>query len=281
VRERLLSLLVISEQPEPPPGAGSTLETFRASKRYLYYIALTWVPKQIVAFFGLVASLAFFGAIERPWIVAAGWDRFLGKVEPIEFSVLGWTTDLATAFLFFEGLAVVTFVGQFLFTGLLLKLSWELRWYMVGERALRIREGLWSLREQTMTIANIQTMIVRQNPVQRLLGIADLEVHTAGGGAGGAESGESLEGKSGLHVGRLRGLEDADGLRDRIRAQLIRHRGAGLGDADEPERSPMAEPADSAADPVEIGRQLLEEIRGLRAVTLDLGRSGGHPGAAV
>jgi membrane protein YdbS with pleckstrin-like domain len=260
MRARLLSLLAIDERPEPPPGAGA-VETFRASKRYLYYTALAWVPKQVAAFAGLVLSLAFFGAIDLPWFSAAGWERFMAKISGMEISMLGWSTDLSTAVLFFEGLAVVTFVGQFLFTGLLLKLSWELRWYMVNEQALRIREGLWSLREQTMTIANIQTMIIRQNPMQRLLGISDLEIHTAGGGAGGAESGESLDKGSRLHLGRFRGLEDAEELRDRIRAQLIRHRGAGLGDDDEDEEATSTEPAVRVSDAV---RQLLDEVRALR-----------------
>ncbi len=234
MREKLISWLAISERPDPPPGAGATLSTFRASPRYLHYSVLAWLPKQAVAFAGLVFSLAFFGTLDQDFLRPEGWMRFLDRLEDIRFGFLGFGTNLRALIGWFEWLAILAFVAQLIFTGLLLKLSWELRWYMVGEQALRIREGLWSLREQTMTIANIQTMIVRQGPLQRLLGISDLEIHTAGGG-GGAEGqeGEGGSQKSRLHIGRIQGVEDAVALRDRIAEQLKRHRGAGLGDRDD------------------------------------------------
>jgi hypothetical protein len=133
---------------------------------------------------------------------------------------------------------------------------------MVGEQSLRIREGLWSLREQTMTIANIQTMIVRQGPLQRLLGISDLEIHTAGGGASSeGDGGDAGSTTSPLHVGRIRGIEDATGLRDRIAAQLKRHRGAGLGDEDDRE---VVRAAEVGGNAVEAATALLAAVRELR-----------------
>ena len=38
------------------------------------------------------------------------------------------------------------------------------------------------VREMTVTFANIQNAPVNQGPIQRALGIADLQVETAGGG---------------------------------------------------------------------------------------------------
>ncbi len=256
MRERILALLAISERPEPPPGSGEALRTFRASRRFLHYSVLAWFPKQLAALIGLLFSLAFFGAFDQPFLRAEGWERFIERLGDVEVTVI--PIELPSVFLYVEMFAVVAFVGQLVFTGALLKLSWELRWYMVGDRALRIREGLWFLREQTMTIANIQTMIVRQGPVQRLFGISDLEIHTAGGGAGAGSEGESESKKSGLHVGRLRGLEDAAALRDEIHARLVRHRGAGLGDADD------AEPVTARPGLDEVAGELLEEVRALR-----------------
>jgi membrane protein YdbS with pleckstrin-like domain len=130
---------------------------------------------------------------------------------------------------FFETLAIVVFVGQLVFTGLMLKLSWEQRWYMVGERSLRIRHGLWSVREQTMTIANIQNMTVRQGPLQRLFGFSDLEISTAGGGQ--SSSGEDpTEQKDSFHIGRFRGVENAAELRDKLRRRLTAVQAAGAPD---------------------------------------------------
>lgn len=269
MRERLLRLLAISERPDPPPGAGSPLETFRASPRFFHYSVLTWIPKQIAAAIGLLLSLMFFGALDQPFLRAEGWERFQALLDRIfTVSMVGVPLDSSTVFLFFEALAVAAFVGQFLFSGLLLKLSWELRWYMVGEQALRLREGLWRLNEQTMTIANIQTMIVKQGPLQRLFGISDLEIHTAGGGSGGAESGDSDESKSALHVGRFRGLDDAEGLRDRIRQRLIGHRGAGLGDHDEEWEQERSVDSDSFAM---AASDLLDEVRALRGTLEEIG----------
>ncbi|MDH3744321.1 MAG: PH domain-containing protein [Acidobacteriota bacterium] len=264
LRQRLLTFLRVSERPDPPPGAGPFLETFRASRRYLYYCVLTWIPKQIAAFFGLLFSLAFFGFIDQPFVKMAGLDRFFELVERIRFPFGHLNIELNSLFVFFEALAIVTWAAQLLFTGLLLKLSWELRWYMVGETSLRIRRGLWSLREQTMTLANIQNMIVRQGPVQRMFGIADLEVHTAGGGArSDPEEGDSSGAKHSLHIGHLRGLEDAPGLRDKIRARLLELAGDGLGDGREPRDEPSPVSA-TRGDLLEAARALEKEARLLR-----------------
>lgn len=230
MRERLLALLQVPERPDPPPGAGDALETFRAERAFLYYSALLWIPKQFAAFAGLMFSLAFFGGLDDVpvrFAEAKGLEWLVEKLVGMGFTVGTLDLRLTTAIGFFEILAIVAWASQLIFTGLLLKISWELRWYMVGERSLRIRHGLWSVREQTMTIANIQNMIVRQGPLQRLFGISDLEVHTAGGGSASSPGEDSTEQKDSFHVGRLRGLKDASSLRDKIRERLQAVQGVG------------------------------------------------------
>ena len=86
------------------------------------------------------------------------------------------------------------------------------------------------LHEKTMTFANVQHVGIRQGPLQRLLGIADLEVRTAGGQASG-EGEESTH--SDLHVAYFRGIGNADRVRDAIRERLAKHKDAGLGDPDD------------------------------------------------
>jgi hypothetical protein len=162
----------------------------------------------------------------------------------------------------------------------LLRLDWEARWYMVSDESLRIREGLFRTHERTMTVANIQNVSVRRGPLQKLLGIADVEVQTAGGGAARKSAQRGRHGHDDLHVGRFRGIDDAEALRDRIQAAMRRHRGSGLGDPDEPivaappAFAPAFAPARaSGGDLAAACEELLREARGLRrAAEARLGR---------
>ncbi len=145
-----------------------------------------------------------------------------------------------------------------------LRLEYELRWYMLSDRAIRIREGIVRVREQTMIFANIQQISVRQGPLQRFLGIGDVEVRTAGGG----ESGDGQD----MHRGFFRGVADPEGIRDAIRGRVREYRAAGPGGiAGRPERTAAADSAAAPADPgaFRAARELLEEVRALRRTGLD------------
>ncbi len=146
-----------------------------------------------------------------------------------------------------------------------MQLDYELRWYIVTDCSLRIREGVASLRETTMTFANIQNLSIEQGPIQRLLGIADLKVRTAGGGPGDEDdsSGDSEKSDS-MHVAYFRGVDNAPELRDTILAQLQRLKSAGLGGATRPV---AADRPDSA---VEAARAVLHETRAMRAAIQNL-----------
>ncbi|MFQ5528263.1 MAG: PH domain-containing protein [Thermoanaerobaculia bacterium] len=260
MRERLLRFLRVPERPEPPPGAGDELETFRATRGFFHYSILMWFPKQIAAFTGLLFSLSFFGAMggsDWDFIDAAAWDRVMDKIGEADIGLAWLRFDLTNIILFFEALAIGAFAAQLIFTGLFLKLSWELRWYMVGERSLRLRHGLWKVREQTMSVANIQNMIVRQGPLMRFFGFSDLEVHTAGGGSGGSSNEDPTQQKDSFHVGRFRGLENASVLRDKIRARIQVVQSG--------KREPMAvDTVDEPGDLAGAAQELLGEARALR-----------------
>ncbi|HVS16095.1 MAG TPA: PH domain-containing protein [Thermoanaerobaculia bacterium] len=267
MKEALLAFLRVAERPDPPPGSEGTLSTFRASPRFLALSAIEWGLKQAGALFGIVLSLTLIGG-GLPFVSFGGLESALeqdGRVRLGPLSVEGNLGDVVTLV---ELFAIGAFAVQFMFGAALLKLGWEMRWYMVSDQSIRIREGLLRLNERTMTIANIQNMAVRQGPIQKLFGLSDLEVRTAGGGSG-SEGSSQGKGHADLHVGRFRGLDNAEELRDRIRAALARHRDAGLGDPDEDGDHPEDEPAaDAASDAgaVEAALALLEEARSLRAV---------------
>ena len=169
-----------------------------------------------------------------------------------------------------EAIVLVSFLVQLPFTFLFVRFEYELRWYIVTDRSLRIRYGLLAVREMTMAFANIQQITLRQGPLQRLLGIADLEVRTAGGGVGqsvGSHGGHQSDGSSG-HVGFFRGVENATEVRDLILSRLRQWRDTGLGDPDEVHAPPTAESQGlpSHTDAIAAAKLVLSEVRALHAV---------------
>jgi len=147
-----------------------------------------------------------------------------------------------------------------------------------------VREDILSLREKTMTFANVQQLTVEQGPLQRLLGLADVHVQSAGGGA----SKHGKKGEAGLgqspHEARFRGVANAAELRDLVRERVRRYRDAGLGDAHAPAplaagvpaalpaggAAPLGTPPSAGGAPSASGpalaaaQELLGEVRALR-----------------
>lgn len=252
-RDRLLRFLRVPPPPEPPHG-DEDVRVFRAAPAYFRYKVLVWLMTQAAAAAGLLIGLT---------VVAGGASEAASPAAgplPIPPGVFQFMLLLG------EAMAVIGFVGQLVFSGLLLRLDFEQRWYMVSDRSLRIREGIVKVQERTMTFANIQQVAIRQNPVQRWLGLADVEVRTAGGGGGKSQE---QRGKPDLHVGSFRGLSDAPLIRDAIRERLRRHADAGLGDPDdrEHEAAPaIGAPSPASPDLVTAAAMLRDEARALRAV---------------
>ncbi len=81
------------------------------------------------------------------------------------------------------------FVVSLPITYFLQRLNYKMRWYIVTDRSLRIRSGVVWLQEMTMTFANVQGIRLTANPIERLLGLANLEVQSAGGGGAPANGG--------------------------------------------------------------------------------------------
>ena len=213
--------------PDAPAGSHASIEIFRASPRYLKY---RLVCMSIVA--------GIFSFVPIVLLIAALASRHWGP-----------------------GLVAVLFVPVFLFVLFLayftVRIDYDMRYYIVTDRSLRVREGAWTVKENTITHANVQNLRVVQGPLQRLLGIWSLEVSTAGGG------GVDAQGHStGAHVITMAGIENAHEVRDLV----LRHLralggGAGLGDPDdEDEVAPAAAP-------------LLEAVRELRASAAGLRRA--------
>jgi membrane protein YdbS with pleckstrin-like domain len=218
----LLPLLKVPEKPPaPPPGhhAGEFLKTFRACPSYLHYRLLGWV------------------------LYAAGWAVGVGAlVVFLLFALPVWGLLFVIPLVLFAvvkaGILYVTTV-----------LDYEMRWYILTERSLRLREGVWIVRELTLTYANVQNVSVLQGPIQRLFGFSDIMLQTAGGGAGQKE--QRLHDP---HKAVLRGIENPTEVRDLILNLLRRYRTAGLGDREERVEGP-------GRGAGALSRELLAEIR--------------------
>ena len=275
LKRLLLRLFQVDERPEPPPGSPESLRVFRASPRFFGYRLLSWGVGQVGALIGLIAS-----GFGLEFVEFGAWEATTGYLGPL-VTALG-------PFLFV--LYGVQLVGSFA----LLRLGYEMRWYMVSDRALRIRHGIFSLREQTMTVVNIQNMAVKRGPLQRLFGIADLEIRTASGGG-------SDDDEDSLSRGVLQGLDNAEEVRNLLLSALRRSRDAGLGDPDDeagetaaadsaaesaveaaatraPDRPAGVTPGGDAAAGLVLAAaaDLLAECRALRAAVARAGGSGGE-----
>ena len=167
----------------------------------------------------------------------------------------------------FEVGGILIFLAQIPVTYAAVRLEFELRWYIVTDRSLRIRSGLVSMQETTMSFANLQQVSVSQGPVQRYLGIADVQVESAGGGGG--EPGHKRD--DSLHTGIFHGVNNANEIRDLILERLRLFRQAGLGDPDDHHQaaasaahSPAAANQIASADALAAAKELLVETRALR-----------------
>lgn len=226
-------LLRVPREPEAPAGGHESVRVFRAAPAFYRYRLLLWGVKRVLTAIGITLGLLFFAAL----------PHFPFK----------WVAEIV------EALATAGFVVSLPFSYLMVHLDYQMRWYIVTDRSLRIREGLMSVQEKTMSFANVQNVSIRQNPIQRFFGIADVEVRTAGGGSG-ATRGEH-KGPD-LHLGYFRGVDNAEEIRDAVLARVRLLRDSGLGDPD----APPAAPALTAGErEMAAGRELLEEARRIRA----------------
>lgn len=105
-------------------------------------------------------------------------------------------------------------------------LRFDTTWYVFSDRSMRLRRGIWTIRESTITFENIQNVKVSQGPLQRFFGIANVVVETAGGGGAQSEPGGGL----GLHAGLIEGVAEAAEIRDSIMSHVNVTSTAGLGD---------------------------------------------------
>jgi membrane protein YdbS with pleckstrin-like domain len=228
----LLVLLKVPEAPQPPEGSPDSLRVFRAGRNYFVWSIIMW------ALGALVAGVAVASA-SIPLVIALRRAPQWGEIAAVAALVLIWSAYLASA--------IVMLVSR--------RLNYGLRWYIVTDRSLRIRSGIFAMSELTMTYSNVQEIRISSGPLQLLLGIADVEVQAAGGG-GQRERG------GGGHGGRFRGVAHASEIRELILDRLRHYRDSGLGETKHVATSPGV--AELAA-----AKAVLAEASALRAALGD------------
>ncbi len=290
--ERLRSLVLrcarVPHEPSPPAGAPGSVRVFRAGEN-LYKLRLAgWALSQFLALGVLLVSFGFLlwlkrdlaaqnpppsssqaaapsappsekSASPRPKAPRRNLEQRVNSALP------NWVFPVLTIL---EVGSCAAFLAQLLFSYTALRLEYELRWYIVTDRSLRIRTGLLNVQEATMSFANLQQVVVTQGPVQRLLRVADVRVQSAGGGSG---SGQRPGVDHSLHTGVFHGVDNAPEIRDLILERLRQFRAAGLGDPEDHRHSTAshsapgpAAPSPAASDTVTAAQALLAETRALR-----------------
>lgn len=233
----LLALLRVPPEPQPPAGLTASVRVFRASRNFYRLNLLKWGLGQIGALIGVISYFALDLKVQY----GPHFQSLFGIIELI--GMAGWVVQLP-------------------FTFLLIRFDYEMRWYIVTDRSLRIRHGLIQVREMTMTFANIQQLTIHQGPLQRLLGISDLRVRTAGGGA---DESDGSGARPSTHLGYFRGVDHAETIRDLIVERLRKYRDAGLGDPDDLAGGDGRAIRSDNGQLTAAARELLGEVRGLRA----------------
>ena len=245
MRERLLRFLRVPPQPTLPSSGDEPVRVFRAAPSWLSYKRVGWAVKQGGALIGLLFGLY--------------WLRMMPDLMPPDLSIGLGPVRLGPALihgiaLLLEASAWAGFIVQAAGSLLLLRLDWDQRWYLVSDRSLRVREGLIRLHEKTTTFENIQNVTIRQGPLQRVFGIADVEVRSAGGG-GSKDDETSL--REDLHTVWFRGVADAPGIRDTILRRVQRARAS--------HADPAVEREDAVSRLTRAAAALRDEARALGA----------------
>jgi membrane protein YdbS with pleckstrin-like domain len=212
---------VTREAPDLPAAPGEVVDRFKPHEGFLRYLKfwfwLLLLPMDVLILIGWIAV-----TVAIPW---------LGALLALPALALAVVPDI--------------------FAYVALHLRYDTTWYVMSDRCLRIRRGVWSICETTITYENVQNVKVSQGPVQRHFGIANVVVETAGAGVAGPK-GHSVAANQGV----IEGVADAAGLRDRILRHLRASHSAGLGDEDDREGAAAAA---TKLGPAHVA--LLSEIR--------------------
>lgn len=219
--------------PKQPPSllavGGEAIESFRPAPGFLDYLKFQfWILLMLVD-----------GGLFVLWVVLLVNEPVAAILLIPVFLVVMFAPD------------VVAYVA--------LHLRYDTTWYVMSGRSLRIRRGIWLIRETTVTFENVQNVELKQGPLQRHFGIADLVVQTAGGGGA-----QPKQGQTNPHEARIEGVDDAQRIRDLIMSRVRQSRRAGLGDERPEQRTARAGGPGWTPAHLDALRGIRDAVRALR-----------------
>ncbi len=169
----------------------------------------------------------------------------------LPFTFLGFSPGLGWAFV---GIYLGANVVWMAIAYLLIPPYYRSISYELGDEDIIVKKGIITKSETMVPYRMVTNASVKRGPMDRLLGIGTLEVHTAGySQQAGAEA-------------NLPGLEAYDVVRQRVMAELHRYRaGAGKGPVSAGLEVQVEQPAEAGREVVELLQQILTEIKTLRS----------------
>jgi membrane protein YdbS with pleckstrin-like domain len=223
----VLRLVKMPAEPHVPEGTQGSVMVFHPGRNYFKLRIVLWALGNLLALIPLGVLVLVTLAVRVPAWLHNFW------------LIVAW-------------FAIAVYLVSLPLTFFMQRLNYEMRWYIVTDRSLRIRRGIVRVEELTMTFANIQEIRVAQNPLQRILGLANVNVHSAGGSSG-------EHGTTG-HIARFESVDNASEIRDLMMERLRIYRDSGLGHHPQQELSvpPQAE--------LDAARVVLQEVCALRSV---------------
>lgn len=226
LRALVLSLMRVPAEPHLPAGDPGTARVFRAGLNYWRLRFLWWLVHQAFTFVVFILMLTALHNVPDTLHIKRG----RGDNQPPVAVPIGVAIVAARVL---ELVSWALWLLQMPLTFAMARLDYEMRWYIVTDRAARLRDGILKVNEMTLTLANVQDIRIIQGPLQRLLGLADVELRTAGGSeaAPNPHTGQGLG--PNLHLARFRGVDNAAEIRDLVRERMKYARSAGLGDPDD------------------------------------------------
>jgi membrane protein YdbS with pleckstrin-like domain len=211
-----------------PGGTADVARSFRPAEGFLRYMK----------FYFWIALAVIDGLILVGWIVLTVAWPLAGVLLAVPALVAAVLPD------------IVAYIA--------IHLRYDTTWYLVSNRSLRIRRGIWLLHETTITYENIQNIRVTQGPLERAFGIGNVLVETAGGGSDNKQG----SGANVMHRGLIEGVYNSHEIRDLILSHLRKTRTAGLGDEQLPPAHDRDVPSCSA-EQLALLRDIREAARAL------------------
>lgn len=191
----LSGLLRVPRSPPELPGA-EHVTALRPAAGYLQYLRIVFWMVALLVNGCLVAMVAVITVVQPP----------AGIFLAIPLLLVGLIPTLAAY--------------------IAIHIKYDTTWYVLSDRSIRIRRGVWIIHETTITFENVQNVVTDQGPLERLFGISNVMIETAGGGAGAGPHGHGQN----LHVGVIEGIANAQEIREMIMTRVEASRSAGLGD---------------------------------------------------